>query len=212
MPTFRHLTLCAVMLLVVTGCASLRPVVEDGVRFIPVELWTGADWDGTKQLRMTPVKTVGGKRESRVITGPVQWKHPHTGEMLTVYERTKGKQAGEKRQLYAITKDGSGLGRVYDARPGQADRHFSGEVIFPLGRWGRGEERTFRYVEYTDKGPAERVATLKIRRLDFTFKGVRHSLKFDWRLQDESGAVLFDERYVYSPGVGLVDFENRLKE
>ena len=64
MPTFRHLTLCAVMLLVVTGCASLRPVVEDGVRFIPVELWTGADWDGTKQLRMTPVKTVGGKRES----------------------------------------------------------------------------------------------------------------------------------------------------
>lgn len=198
-------------LLVLAGCASLRPVVIDDVRYIPVELWTGADWDGTRELRMRPVEITSGRNENRIISGPMPWRHPKTGAAMTVYERVKEKTGGTKRQLYAINDDGTGLGRVYDSRPGQEDRYFSGEVIFPLGPWSRGEERVFRYLEYTDEGPIERIATLKIRRLDFNHGGVPHSLKYDWKLHDASGELLFHERYVYSPGRGLVMFRDRME-
>jgi len=205
-----YLVFTLVTLFFITGCASMRPVVENGVRYIPVELWTGTEWDGTKQLRMPPVNIISGKRASRTITGPIQWKHPKTGKQLKVYQRTKSKRSGEKKQLYAIASNRSGLGRVFDARPGESDRYFSDEVIFPLGPWKRGEERTFNFVEYTDRGPVDRVATIKIRRLDFKYKGAYHSLKFDWTLRDEKGEIVFDERYIYSPGAGLVSFKNRL--
>ncbi len=207
-----YLISALVTLLSIAGCASMQPVVENGVRYIPVELWTGTDWDGTKQLRMQPVTSTGGKRGTRTITGPTQWRHPKTGKVLTVYQRTKSKKSGEKKQLYAITGERSGLGRVFDSRPGESDRYFSGEVIFPLGPWKRGEERTFKFIEYTDRGPVDRVATIKIRRLDFKYKGTYHSLKFDWTLRDEKGEIVFYERYIYSPGAGLVSFKNRLEK
>ena len=34
--------------------ASYDPTTK--MRFIPVELWTGGQWDGSRELRMTPEK------------------------------------------------------------------------------------------------------------------------------------------------------------
>ena len=56
------------ILLLITLCLALAGVAraEDwsawqraydpatSTRFIPVELWTGAPWDGTQEIRMTP--------------------------------------------------------------------------------------------------------------------------------------------------------------
>lgn len=180
-------------------------------RFIPVELWAGAEWDGKKEIRLVGLDTVTGKRKNRTIKGPMQWKHLHTGDTLSVYERINQKQAGVKRQLFALNEDKSGIGRVYDSRPGYPDRTFKGEVIFPLGYWNRGEQRDFRYIEYTAAGPLKRLATIKIRRLDYEYKGMSHSLKYDWILCDANGRVLFHENYIYSPGKSLVRFRDRLK-
>jgi len=197
--------------LAVAGCASTPQVVDNGIRNIPTGLWSGGEKSTTPQVKMPPVNVTGGKRGTRIVSGPIPWRHPDTGKTLQVYERTKGKKSGVKRQIYAITANGAGLGRVFDSRPGMEDRRFSGEVIFPLGPWGRGEERNFDYVEHTPGGPVRLNATIKIRRLDFRYKGVDHSLKFDWTQRDSNGTVLFEERYVYSPGKGLVSFKNRLK-
>jgi hypothetical protein len=207
----RLATLVLLTAFAVAGCATSPPVVKDGIRNIPIELWSGGEKSTVGSGTMPRVKVTSGKRGTRVISGPIRWRHPETGKSLFVYERTKSKKSGTKRQLYAINANGAGLGRVFDSRPGQEDRRFDGEVIFPLGPWERGEERAFDYVEYTDKGPVTLNATIKIRRLDFTYKGIKHSLKFDWIQRDTQGVVLFEERYVYSPGKGLVSFKNRLE-
>ena len=40
-------------------------------RFIPVELWTGAPWDGTQEIRMAPAAELKfGKRGDQSIKGP----------------------------------------------------------------------------------------------------------------------------------------------
>ena len=69
------------------------------------------------------------------------------------------------------------LGRVLDSRPGEKDRYFDGEAMFPLGMWKRGEQREFEYMEFTPSGPRKRVATIKIRRLDYTYKGVERIIR-----------------------------------
>jgi hypothetical protein len=43
-------------------------------RYIPVELWTGADWDGTKELKMAPVNgTYRHRTSTYYIKGPTDW-------------------------------------------------------------------------------------------------------------------------------------------
>ena len=39
-------------------------------RFIPVELWTGAPWDGTQEIRMAPAALEFGQRGDKSIKGP----------------------------------------------------------------------------------------------------------------------------------------------
>src|SRR5262245_62611349 len=82
-------------------------------RFIPVELWTGAEWDGKKELKMSNAETSFGDRLNKDIKGPVEWKHPMTGETLVVYERTNQERDGVKSQLFAMNEEKTGLGRVY---------------------------------------------------------------------------------------------------
>ncbi len=45
-----------------------------------------------------------------------------------------------------------------------------------------------------------------MRELDFVYKGVPHSLRFHW-LIDEGRGKGTDMIYTYSPGRGLVDIE-----
>lgn len=169
-----------------------------GRRFLPVELWTGSDWDGLHQLRMTPAKLYFGKRNEKSIVGPFPWNRPSSGETLQVYER----QNKGKKQLFALTSRGDGLGRVFDSRYG---RDCKDEVKFPLGYWTAGEARTFE-VSCND-GKLNRKITLTITKIDFVYEGVPHSLEFHW-LVDDGKQPGTDMHYTYSPGKGLVSLDS----
>ena len=97
-------------------------------RFIPVELWTGAPWDGTQEIRMAPAALDFGRGGDKSIKGPTIWNG------IQAYERLNR----DKLQLFAIRDDRTGLGRVFDSRYPQLVCR--GEVKFPLGplEAGRG--------------------------------------------------------------------------
>jgi hypothetical protein len=181
-------------------------------RVIPVALWAGSDWAKTKDQTLPKVDTLTGKNKDRRIRGPIDWTHPKTGEKMKVYERVSAAKDGEKRQLYALTHDGAALGRVFDSRPGQPDRYFVGDAIFPLGPWRAGEQRRFFTIEYSGDEMRILEERLRLRKLSFAYDGAPESLKFDWRQRSEDYEVLFDERYIYSPGRSLARFENRLSQ
>jgi hypothetical protein len=50
-------------------------------RFIPVELWTGAPWDGRQEIRMASAELEFGRRGDKSIKGPTTWNG------IQVYER-----------------------------------------------------------------------------------------------------------------------------
>jgi len=164
-------------------------------RFIPVELWTGAEWDGTHVIKMSKADLFFGPGSEKNITGPFEWTRPETGETLLVYERNNG----GKHQLFTVTSDGTGLGRVYDSR---YDRDCVNEVKFPLGYWKQGETRV--YSVNCNGGKLVRPLKVTIKDLDFVYKGIPHSLRFHW-LIDEGRGRGTDMIYTYSPGRGLAD-------
>ena len=45
---------------------------------------------------------------------------------------------------------------------------------------------------------------------DLTFENVAGSMRYDWILTAPNGRTVFHERYVFSPGIGFADFDNRL--
>jgi hypothetical protein len=184
------------------ACAMQR---DPDTREIGLDLWTGDP--AVAGVSLPQVQVTHG---TRTITGPKAWADPKTGQTVQVYERSNAETNGVKTQYFMRRPDGQALGRVYDSRPGQADRYFVNDAFFPLGIWGRGESRTFQAIEYTDAGPQIRIITIKIRRLDFVFRNVPNSLRYDWIMSDDKGNVIYNERYVYSPGVGFAAFDNRL--
>lgn len=197
------------------GCASMvspwATNKRSDHRFLPVELWTGADWAGEKQLALTPANLTFGSRGHKSIRGPKPWKHPITGETLQVYERINNTKKGIKRQLYAFNGNKQGLAKVYDERPNKTPRLFSTQaMMFPLGVWRKGEKRTFTFEEFIDGKPVKRTATIHIRRLSFTYKDVKYAIKFDYLMHDQSGKIVFHERFIYGPGKSLMYFKNRL--
>jgi hypothetical protein len=199
-------TLAAVVmsrLLVAAGApnedSSRRATQAPGTltRFIPVELWTGASWDGSRTLRLRPAKLTFGDRQDKRIVGPIPWRRPGTSRVIQVYERRNG----DKRQLFALSSRGDGLGRVFDSRYG---RECVDEVKFPLGPWRQGERRVFQVS--CNGGRLRRSIALIIEEIDFVWAGVPHSLRFRW-VVDDGRAPGTDMRYVYSPGRGLVSVE-----
>jgi len=156
-------------------------------RFIPVELWTGAPWDGTQEIRMTTAKLTFGRRGEKTIKGPMTWSGTE------VYER---RDEG-KLQRFALRDDRTGLGRVYDSRA--RDLGCRGEVKFPLGRWKQGEVREYELP--CARGNESLKVT--IEEIDFVYDGVPHSLRFHWLFRGGRGRGT-DMHYVYSPLRGLV--------
>lgn len=199
-----RLALVLPIVAVVAACAQAPR--ESDARLIGLDLWSG-----DASLAGIEVPQVRVEKETRTLSGPTAWAHPRTSQTVQVYERRNVESDGTRIQLFERRADGQALGRVFDSRPGRGDRYFVNDAFFPLGTWSRGESRDFPMVEYTEQGPQERTATIKIRRLDFTFRDVPHSLRYDWILRDANGTVLFEERYVYSPGVGFASFDDRLK-
>lgn len=188
----------------VAACAMQPP--EPETRVIGLDLWTGEP--AIAGVALPQVQAVHG---TRTISGPKPWTHGKTAQSLQVYERRNEEAAGVKIQYFERRADGQALGRVFDSRPGRADRYFVNDAFFPLGTWARGESRDFQMIEYAEQGPQTRIATIKIRRLDFVFRDVPHSLRYDWILTDANGKVIYNERYVYSPGIGFASFDDRLK-
>ena len=166
-------------------------------RFIPVELWTGAEWSGKQELRLERTNLVFGKKSEKRITGPVAWTRPGTGEVLQVYERVNR----GKKQLFALSSRDDGLGRVYDSR---YERDCVDEVKFPLGLWKEGEKRVFEVS--CNGGRMRRKIELTIEQLDFVHEGVPHSLQFHWVVDGGKGRGT-NMRYIYSPGKGLVTLD-----
>ena len=158
-------------------------------RFSPVELWTGAPWDGTQEIRLAPAALEFGPRGDKSIKGPKPWNG------MQVYERLNR----DKLQLFAIRHDQTGLGRVFDSR--YPERGCRGEVKFPLGRWKQGEVREYLL---DCAGGKRRPLKVTIEEIDFVYEGVPHSLRFHWLYMEGQGRGT-DMRYVYSPLRGLVD-------
>jgi hypothetical protein len=175
--------------------ASFDPSAK--TRFIPVELWTGGEWDGSRELRMTPAKLEFGKGGEKSIYGPVTWRRPDSGEVIQVYER---RNRG-KKQLFALSSRGDGLGRVFDSRYA---RDCVDEVKFPLGIWKEGETRSFDVS--CNKGALRRKVELTIENINFSYGVEPHSLQFRW-VVDGGKARGTDMRYIYSPGRGLASVD-----
>ncbi|MGH8620493.1 MAG: hypothetical protein ACREUW_22585, partial [Burkholderiales bacterium] len=153
--------------------------------------------DGSRELKFTPASLAFGKGEKR-IAGPQSWTRPGSGETIQVYERiNKG-----KKQLFALSSRGDGLGRVFDSRYG---RDCVDEVKFPLGPWKEGETRVFDVS--CNNGKLRRKITLTIEKLDFAHDGVPHSLQFHW-VVDDGKRPGTDMLYTYSPGRGLVSLDD----
>ena len=167
-------------------------------RFIPIELWTGGERDGTRELRMIPANLSFGKRSEKRITGPVVWTKPGTAEAMQIYERhNQG-----KKQLFALSSRGDGLGRVFDSRYG---RDCVDEVKFPLGLWKDGETRVFDVS--CNNGTLRRQIELTIEKINFVYDRVPHSLQFHWVVDGGRGPGT-DMRYIYSPGRGLASLDD----
>lgn len=214
----KRMSVLFILMVFLSGCATLvdpwyTADRTSGGRFIPIELWSGAKWDGQRDLAMAQTNFTFGKGDKKQITGPVDWRHPVTGQSLKVYERLYITTKGNKRQLFTLNPPKTGLAKVFDHRPDSKDRYQSDNaVLFPLGVWKKGELRDYRFDEFVNGKKVQRTATIRMRRLSFTYKGVKHAMKYDWILKDENGNILFHERFIYGPQKGLMYYKDRLKK
>ena len=172
---------------------------------IGFDLWSGVP--GT-QFGDRIDRTVGSRR----IHGPYSWRHPVTGETVTIYIRDNRERNGGLRTSYLTMKgDGTALSRVFDRRTGQThDRFFVDDAFVPMGPWQAGTRRRYTMTQ-VQAGRSERFQlTLRMLRTGFEFEGRRGSIEYDWIARTLSGQTVFHQRFVYSPGIGFADFDNRL--
>lgn len=174
-------------------------------RFIPVELWTGSEWDGSKEVNMSKAQLRFGDRQNKDIKGPMEWQHPVTGETLHVYERTNQQRGGVKAQLFAVNQEKTGLGRVLDVRDDLGTRTFSGGLKFPVGYWKQGETKQVVETRYQGSRVDTRIESITIKQLDFAYKGTPHCLEFEWIYKESRRAKIIDHQtYTYCPYQGMV--------
>ena len=145
---------------------------------------------------MGPASFRFGGRNHKSVSGPMDWVPPGATAPIRVYERLND----GKRQLFALTNEGTGLGRVLDSR--YRMQPCAGEVKFPLGYWRDGEVRDYRLACGRETKPLK----VTIEHLDFVYEGVPHSLRFHWLINEGQGRAT-NMRYTYSPLRGLVRVE-----
>lgn len=214
----RAITLGALVALSLAACSPIpgprglssgaKATVVPQVRTISLATWSG-DTRADVSQAWPKIDVTNG---SRTIRGPMDWRHPATGQTIKVYERrNREKDGSEKIQLFTIRPDGAALARVFDRRPGQPDRVFVDDAFFPLGTWRDGEKRTFEMTEYTGKKGTKRRVMLEMKDVNFTYQGHANSTRFDWVQTAMNGETLFHERFTYSPDAGLTKFDDRLR-
>lgn len=182
-----------------------------GTRFIPMQLIVPGTWDGARRIDL-PIAEAADS-EGTVWNGPQDWRNPHTGQQLRVYDRRRtNPREGTVEQKMAIRADGSAMGRAYDSRFGGS--FCDQEAKFPLGLWKEGEARTFEYNCTAVRGgkvvERRRNARITIEELDYVYDGLPHSLRFAWLFSDrDSGEVIDHRTYIFSPGRGLAAHARR---
>jgi len=178
-------------------------------RFIPVELFTGAKWDGKHELTLKPVSTtacatVSGSKwpcNTYDITGPFKTKVNETkiewvGDEIPYYRRTfSTRRMGDVESFFTINNSKDGLVRIYDKRKQWGERAYDGlGSKFPLGYWTQGEVRTY---------PSRRPTRIEIIELD----GPNHCLTFRWTIGQGKNRNT-DNVYTFCPDRGFSNFRS----
>lgn len=171
-------------------------------RFIPVELFTGAKWDGKHQLILQEVSTSacasssGKPCDNYYITGPFKTKTNNTkiewaGKDVSYYRRTfSSRRMGEVESHFTINNSKDGLVRIHDKRKQWGSRTYSGlGSKFPLGYWKQGEVRT-----YASRTPT-RIEIIELN-------GENHCLTFRWVI-GKGERKNMDNNYTFCPDRGF---------
>jgi hypothetical protein len=88
------------------------------------------------------------------IKGPMEWKHPMTGETLVVYERTNQERDGVKLQLFAMNEEKTVWAGITILGPNSASERFRAGSSF---RWVIGnKERPNKWSKRAMKGRESR--------------------------------------------------------
>lgn len=192
------------------GCATNLTVnpgalrVAGPTRQIGFDLWSGVPGSAFGD----PInKSVGSRR----VFGPRSWQHPVTGETLQVYVRENRERNGVRVRYLTMNSDGTALSRVFDSRPGQEnDRYFVNDAFVPMGSWADGSRRDYTMTQVQGGRSETFSLSLIMQRADFVFERRAGSMEYDWIARTSSGRTVFHQRYVFSPGMGFADFDNRL--
>jgi len=222
--TFKTLSLTAIMSLIAScssqstdnskpSKASENPWAnayneQSKERFIPVELFTGATWDGKHELKLAPVENtacaqaIGRNRpcDKYHLTGPFtaknQSKIAWVGEEIKYYKRTfSTPRGGPVESHFTVNNSKDGLVRVYDKRKRWGERRYDGlGSKFPLGYWKQGEVRHYK----TRAG-------IRIEILELN--GPDNCLTFRWTI-GEGRNRNDDNVYTFCPGRGFSEFRN----
>lgn len=203
-------------LFMAAASASAVTAVAGCIPDLPVSLSMGPDatlgfglWAGVPGAKFGD--RIDRTRNVRRIRGPRVWTHPVTGKRLQVYVRTKWEPSGTKTSYYTMRSDGTALARVFDSRPGRADRYFTDDAFMPIGPWRNGMTKSYRMAEHS-KGKATRyVVSIRVVQAAFTYNGRPGSMEYVWTQRTASGSKAKQLRYIYSPGIGLVVTENLMK-
>jgi hypothetical protein len=175
---------------------------ETKERFIPVELFTGAKWDGKHELVMkeaatsTCVSVNGRQCGNFYISGPFKTETNDTeikwvGEQIPYYIRTfDNRYTGPVVSHFTINASRDGLVRIYDKRKQWGERLYTGAGIkFPLGNWKQGEVRTY-------------ISPRPIRLEILELNGPDNCLTFRWTIGDGKRRNS-DNNYTFCPNVGF---------
>ena len=175
-------------------------------RFIPVELFTGGQWDGKHELVLKEATTTscaainGNKRrcDNYDITGPFKTEKNNTkiewvGDEIPYYRRTfSTRRHGLVESFFTINSSKDGLVRIYDKRKKWGARTYSGVGNkFPLGNWKQGEVRVY---------DTRRPTKIEIIELN----GPDNCLTFRWTLGLGKERNT-DNNYTYCPNRGFTN-------
>jgi hypothetical protein len=208
-------SLIAVALLFLPFPAVAEVCVHDtGVaeRFLPVDLFTGTDWNGEKSITFPVVDrtypwTYSYRDDEETVVfesttslkGPVDWTSPLSGKAYKVYDRVVRNARGEVAERMTVIADGTALGRVTDERLARKGGEFQDEGKYPVGTWKQGEQKTFdRTVLFSGKSVAS-PTSIEIEKLSCVFDGVAGSVQIRWNDPDQK--ISFS--YIFAPGRGM---------
>ena len=184
---------------------------ETKKRFIPVELFTGANWNGKHQLNLTEATTtacytvIGQDRPCGQVklSGPfftevnetqIEW----AGNKVPYYLRTFQIRGNQVESHFTINNSRDGMVRIFDKRKRWGERTYDGlGSKFPLGYWKEGEVRTY---------PSKRPTRIEIVELN----GPDNCLTFRWTVGDGQKRNQ-DNNYTFCPNRGFTAYESNYK-